>query len=122
MVAVGDLLMGGQAFAWVSTDGTSWETVDAPDVFEGALIADVAGTPHGYLAVGGRNVDDGGLWLSTDGSEWTVVDDPIFEDASLVETLAIGDEVIVVGNTQTRIAGTGSYTWQPMIWYGSPRS
>jgi len=119
MVAVGDLLMGGQAFAWVSTDGTSWETVDAPDSFEGALFADVAAIPGGFLAVGGRNVDDGGAWVSSDGREWTVVDDPIFADASLVEALAVGGDVIVVGNTQTRIAGTESYTWQPMTWYGS---
>jgi hypothetical protein len=32
---------------------------------------------------------------------------------------AVGGDVIVVGNTQTRIAGTESYTWQPMTWYGS---
>jgi hypothetical protein len=121
MVAVGDLLMGGQAFGWVSADGTTWETVDALDGFEGALLADVAATPNGFLAIGGRNVDDGGAWLSSDGRDWAVVDDPIFADASLVESLAVGDDVIVVGNTQTRIAGTQSYTWQPMIWHGSPR-
>lgn len=122
MVAVGDdLLTGGQAFAWVSTDGSSWETVGATDTFEGASLADVAATPGGFVALGGRNMGDGGVWISADGRAWTVLDDPIFADASLADALAVGDDVMIVGNTQERIAGTESYTWHPMIWYGSPR-
>ena len=123
IVAVGDdLLTGGQAFAWVSTDGTTWETVDAADTPDGAGLADVATTPDGFVALGGRNGDDGGLWISGDGRGWTLLDAPAFADASLAEALAVDGDLIVVGNTQERIAGTESYTWQPMIWSGSPPS
>ena len=121
MVAVGDLLMGGQALAWVSADGTTWETITAPDSFGEASLADVVSTPRGFVALGGRNVDDGGFWTSADGRDWTLLDDPAFADASLADALAVDDDLIVVGNTQERIAGTESYTWQPMIWYGSQR-
>ena len=121
MVAVGDLLMGGQALAWVSADGTTWETITAPDSFGEASLADVVSTSRGFVALGGRNVDDGGIWTSGEGRDWTLLDDPTFADASLADALAVDDDLIVVGNTQERIAGTGSYTWQPMIWYGSPR-
>jgi hypothetical protein len=121
VAAVGDLLVGGESFAWLSADGMWWEPVETSSTFEGAVVADVAAIGGGFVAVGGRNVDDGGVWISRDGRDWTLVEHAVFDDASLVETLQVGGDLIVVGNTQERIAGTESYAWQPMIWYGSPR-
>ena len=118
LVAVGELMQGGQSFAWVSDDGTSWDLI-GPDSFEGALVQDLVAVPGGLIAVGGRNVDDGGVWLSTDGREWAVVDDASLVDAYLIEAIAVGADVIAVGALQEQIEGTESYGYAPMIWYAS---
>lgn len=119
LVAVGDLVQGGRAFAWASADGTSWELVEGHETFDGAVATGVTAFDGGVIAVGGRNVDDGGVWLTADGHRWAVVEDPELADAYLVDALPVADGVIVVGALQRRIAGTESYESAPMIWYGT---
>ena len=117
LLAVGDLLEAGQAFAWTSDDGVSWELGAERDSFTRALVADVQPFLDGALAVGGRD-DDGAAWLSADGERWHVDEDPALADAYLVEALPVQDGVIVAGALQRRIEGTGSFETAPMIWYG----
>jgi hypothetical protein len=120
-VAVGDLVVsGGQSFAWTAGGGGSWQLVDDPDGFDDALVSDLTPIRDGVVAVGSRE-SHGGMWISVDGSAWSVVEDPSFADAYLVETLQVDGELIVVGATQRRIAGTGSYISAPAIWYGTAR-
>lgn len=120
LVMVGDLVFGGEAGAWVSPDGVTWEPAEADDSFAEALMVSVTTVPGGLMAVGSRG-EDAGIWTSADGRSWTQVDGgEAFSGAFVSAAVALGGDVIAVGATQERIPGTGSFTSSAMVWYGSP--
>jgi len=65
----------GIATIWTSKDGATWTAVDgAAAGFGPGLIADIARTPVGLVAVGHLDVGgtyDGAVWTSADGEAWT---------------------------------------------------
>ncbi len=104
VVAVGSEGPGGAhgpaARAWWSADGRIWATAGG-EAFGAhgeisVMLADVATTPDGFVAVGNSNgACRGGIWESADGRAWQCAGDPAL--AQLVPSaVAASDAVTVV--------------------------
>ncbi|RBQ18488.1 hypothetical protein DP939_18450 [Spongiactinospora rosea] len=115
---------------WTSTDGYSWEAVEAAGLAEfrgGDRIADIARTGSGFVAVGSAVLDDGtagpAAWLSADGRAWDRVPGGELggpKDVRGVKAVvARGDDVVALadapsGGTSSVVlrSADGGRTWQ----------
>lgn len=95
----------GEARAWITTDGRTWDT--AP--LAGAdSIEDLARTPFGFIAVGsslarvdGVPLDDPqpAAWVSADGRSWARATIPDLGAGTLRGVAASSDTMVLVGET-----------------------
>ncbi|WP_101788296.1 hypothetical protein [Nonomuraea indica] len=117
--------LGGERGLWTSGDGFSWAAVgqDGLAAFRpGDVIADIARTRSGFVAVGQARLQDGSAgpaaWHSADGRSWQRVDTRQLAALQLEAVVAQGDTVVAVarpaqgdGSRVIRSAD-GGRTWQ----------
>ncbi|MEV0149564.1 MULTISPECIES: hypothetical protein [unclassified Nonomuraea] len=116
---------GGGRGLWTSADGLDWVAVEESGLAafrDGDVVADVARTRSGFVAVGGTAREDGGLgpaaWQSSDGRAWQRADLRALDTFDLRAVVARGDTVIAVarpaqgdGSRVVRSAD-GGRTWR----------
>lgn len=122
VVMVGELVNGGTAGAWFSTDGEAWEAAeDADGSFTDGSMRRVIATPDGLLAFGSIGLD-GAVWSSADGRSWRLAASggPALTDGYITAAVATADGVALVGGNQQRIEDTESFTQTAAAWVGAP--
>ncbi|WP_327588893.1 hypothetical protein OHA25_19075 [Nonomuraea sp. NBC_00507] len=115
----------GERGLWTSTDGFSWQAVEAagsPAFRAGDQIHDIAITASGFVAVGRATGDDGAIgpavWRSGDGRTWERTDSTGLEVRELKAVVARGDTVVAIGHPAegegSRVvrSADGGRTWQ----------
>jgi hypothetical protein len=116
-VAVGDGRAG--AAVWRSTDGLGWQRVPHAEVFDGAVMFDVADGPAGLLAVGcqgGIDCATSRAWRSSDGVDWESLDSP---PPGLPLAIAATDAGYLVSGRQPPgaqpmlVSSSDGQSWQP---------
>lgn len=101
---IGDEDAGG---IWTSVDGVSWTQNPQIYLFADSVIAGVAMTRAGLVAVGGTpNGDRAIVWTSQDGRTWTRHDQADFAGADLFDVVAGGPGYVAVGQ-----AADGAAVW-----------
>ncbi|MBB6344882.1 hypothetical protein FHU36_001391 [Nonomuraea muscovyensis] len=117
--------LGGELGLWTSGDGFSWSAVRQGGLTafrNGDVIADIARTRSGFVAVGRTTLQDGSAgpaaWQSADGRSWQRVDTRELGARELKAVAARGDTVVAVaqpaqgeGSRAVRSAD-GGRTWQ----------
>jgi hypothetical protein len=113
LVAVGamalDDISSGDARAWTSPDGVTWQAAEVSDATDAAMEA-VADGPKGFVAVGsdgfpGGNVQLPGaravaVWTSDDGTRWTrAADQQSLHDAIMLGVRAVDTGYVAWGQT-----------------------
>jgi hypothetical protein len=99
---------------WTSSDGTSWQPVDAGKVFgvDPWHIAHVSGGAAGYVAVA---YGSAGAWTSKDGRNWRRV--PLstgaFENSLVDDGTANSGGFVLAGTAGTQDCGGTSYDGSP---------
>lgn len=85
--------------AWLSTDGLAWERSDAPDVFNGVSLIDIASGPGGFIALGTSVVDPRlaaqsrlTLFRSADGRRWERLPDVVGAPGGIADGVAGGPQ------------------------------
>jgi hypothetical protein len=97
--------------AWVSNDGSRWSRIDDASLV-GGVAASVVAAPFGGLVAVGSTLDrqEALVWTSVDGRIWARVDGGRdFQEPGFVwmtDAVAVGDEVIAVGDYQPNQRGT----------------
>jgi hypothetical protein len=89
--------------AWTSSDGVSWNRVDAPALAAGRAVALANAPSGGLVAVGSDRTEDEALaWVSPDGRSWTLAPSEAsrqyYGKIRMTDVTAIGDELVAVGN------------------------
>lgn len=115
----------GERGLWTSTDGRSWQAVEASGMAAfrpGDQIHDIARTASGFVAVGRATGDDGAsgpaAWHSTDGRAWERVETTGLEVREIKAVVAKGDTVVAIGHPAegegSRVvrSADGGRTWQ----------
>ncbi|MGP3914118.1 hypothetical protein [Nonomuraea sp. 10N515B] len=115
----------GERGLWTSTDGFSWQAVEAtgsPAFRAGDQIHDIAITASGFVAVGRATGDDGAIgpaaWRSGDGRTWERAESTGLEVRELKAVVARGDTVVAIGHPAegegSRVvrSADGGRTWQ----------
>ncbi|TMR08112.1 hypothetical protein ETD86_49220 [Nonomuraea turkmeniaca] len=115
----------GERGLWTSTDGYSWQAVEAAGLAAfraGDQIHDIARTASGFVAVGRATGDDGAtgpaVWRSGDGRTWERVDTAGLEVREFKAVVARGDTVVAIGHPAdgegSRVvrSADGGRTWQ----------
>ncbi|GAA3202256.1 hypothetical protein GCM10010486_85400 [Nonomuraea roseoviolacea subsp. carminata] len=124
-LAIGGDPAGGGRGLWTSADGLAWTAVEEGGLAafrNGDVVADVARTRSGFVAVGGTALADGGLgpvaWRSADGRAWQRTDLRELDAFDLRAVVARGDTVVAVarpaqgeGSRVVRSAD-GGRTWR----------
>lgn len=102
------------AVAWTSSDGASWKRIDDP-ALGGGLAVSLAVAPFGGLVAVGSDLDrrEAAAWTSPDGLHWTrAPSEPSRIHgggyAWMTDVVAIGDEVVGIGDDQGLQRGTGT--------------
>ncbi|MBN6051400.1 hypothetical protein JYK22_05590, partial [Nonomuraea sp. RK-328] len=124
-LAIGGDPAGGGRGLWTSADGLAWTAVEESGLAafrNGDVVADIARTRSGFVAVGGTALADGGLgpaaWRSADGRAWQRTDLRELDAFDLRAVVARGDTVVAVARpTQgegSRVVRSvdGGRTWQ----------
>jgi hypothetical protein len=100
------------AVAWFSTDGSAWKRIDDP-AFDGGIAASVAVAPWGGFVAVGSTIDrkSAVAWVAKDGLAWTrAPDEPSRQHSGgfawMTDVVAIGDQVVGVGDVQGLQRGT----------------
>ncbi|MBI2782347.1 MAG: hypothetical protein HYX55_11210 [Chloroflexi bacterium] len=100
------------AVAWTSPDGATWTRVDDHALDGGEAVA-VAPAPWGGVIAVGATVgrQNAAAWISPDGRSWTRAPDEASRQHSggfawMTDVVAIGDQVIGVGDVQGLQRGT----------------
>jgi len=151
-VVIGRSRQGSEVRGWFSTEGTSWEEIDAFD--GGAVIRDLAGGNFGFLASGLRlagtgvtitTLGDGPrapsptstIWYSPDGKTWTETAlplPPVEERLSDMVDYYVGraagnSQVMVVAGDETDESGVDNMTEgeqvipsRPLVWWSGDGS
>ncbi|MGP3957620.1 hypothetical protein ACTWPT_16590 [Nonomuraea sp. 3N208] len=115
----------GERGLWTSTDGFSWQAVEASGLAAfrpGDQIHDIARTASGFVAVGRATGDDGAIgpaaWRSVDGRTWERVETTGLEAREFKAVVARGDTVVAIGHPAdgegSRVvrSADGGRTWQ----------
>ncbi|NUW46432.1 hypothetical protein [Nonomuraea rhodomycinica] len=124
-LAIGGDPAGGGRGLWTSADGLAWTAVEESGLAafrNGDVVADIARTRSGFVAVGGTALADGGLgpvaWWSADGRAWQRTDLRELDAFDLRAVVARGDTVVAVarpaqgeGSRVVRSAD-GGRTWR----------
>ncbi|MEV0195391.1 hypothetical protein [Nonomuraea sp. NPDC050691] len=124
-LAIGGDPAGGGRGLWTSADGLGWAAVEESGLAafrNGDVVADIARTRSGFVAVGGTALADGGLgpaaWWSADGRAWQRTDLRELDAFDLRAVVARGDTVVAVarpaqgeGSRVVRSAD-GGRTWR----------
>lgn len=89
--------------AWTSTDGRTWQRIDAPDLGRGQAVAEVVAPFGGVVAVGSDlDEHEAFAWTSRDGRSWTLApSEPSRQydgKIRMTDVTVVGDELIGVGN------------------------
>jgi ferredoxin len=129
-LAVGRLGTGQRAtgsIAWLSADATTWRRIDDP-ALAGGLVAAVAVTPNGVLAVG-SDLDEreAAVWTSVDGETWTKAPQEASrlhfgEKVRMTDLVATETGYVGVGNFVGVQYGTGT-SWlskDGLTWLAAP--
>jgi hypothetical protein len=129
-LAVGRLGTGQRAtgsIAWLSADATTWRRIDDP-ALAGGLVAAVAVTPNGVLAVG-SDLDEreAAVWTSVDGETWTKAAQEASrlhfgEKVRMTDLVATESGYVGVGNFVGVQYGTGT-SWlskDGLTWLAAP--
>ena len=102
------------AVAWTSTDGLTWSRVDDPTFAAGVAVA-VVSAPFGGLVAVGSDLErrEAVAWTSPDGRRWTRAPTEASRQYSggyvwMTDVVAIGDQVIAVGDYQGLQRGTAT--------------
>ncbi|WP_188192466.1 hypothetical protein [Nonomuraea sp. SYSU D8015] len=115
----------GERGLWTSTDGFSWQAVEASGMTAfrpGDQIHDIARTASGFVAVGRTTGDDGAAgpaaWRSVDGRAWERIHLTGLEVREFKAVVAKGDTVVAIGHPAegegSRVvrSADGGRTWQ----------
>jgi hypothetical protein len=102
------------AVAWTSRDGMAWQRIDDPTLTGGLTVA-LTAAPFGGLVAVGSDLDrrEAAAWTSPDGAHWTrAPSEPSRVHgggyAWMTDVMAIGDEVVGIGEDQGLQRGTGT--------------
>jgi len=102
------------AVAWTSPDGTTWTRVEDP-AFVGGIAVSVTTAPFGGLVAVGSDIErrNAVSWTSPDGRTWTrAADEPSRQHSGgyawMTDVVAIGEQVIAVGDVQGLQRGTAT--------------
>ncbi len=103
-LASGGDAMGVEHGLWTSADGFSWAAVDQAGLAAfrtGDVVADIARTASGFVAVGRSAGEDGravpAAWRSSDGRSWERVETRDLGVGEISAVVAKGDTVVAVG-------------------------
>jgi hypothetical protein len=95
---------------WTSSDGITWQPVDAGKVFgvDPWSIVDVSGGAAGYVAVAYKGA---GVWTSKDGRTWrrVALAGDAFKDALVDDGTALSGGYVLAGTTGTRDCNVMTY-------------
>jgi hypothetical protein len=103
LVAVGRPWRSGSAEIWISSDGTAWNKVDAPDLV-GVTIANVAAIDGSFMAVGTRE----DAFRDSPGAVTLTSDDGIHWETTVLATPGRLSDVAVQGTGFTMTGDIGS--------------
>ncbi|HEY6012409.1 MAG TPA: hypothetical protein VIU37_00320 [Candidatus Limnocylindrales bacterium] len=101
------------AVSWTSPDGKTWSRIDDPS-FVGGVVAAVVAAPFGGLVAVGSDLDrrQAVAWTSPDGRRWTKAPGEASRQYPgfvwMTDALAIGDEVVAIGEYQGLQRGTAT--------------
>lgn len=123
-VVVGQALFGdttGQARAWRSVDGETWEPVPAPARWESVLFAGGAAGESGTVVVGTPLFADPPplAWATTEGGAWSPPEGlPVLPDAdsAFVQDVAAGDGWYVAVGDDVAFPEDAAAAARPAIW------
>jgi hypothetical protein len=100
------------AVAWTSPDGATWTRVEDP-AFDGGVAVSVSTAPFGGLVAVGSDIErrNAVAWTSPDGRTWIrAADEPSRQHSGgyawMTDVVAIGEQVIAVGDVQGLQRGT----------------
>lgn len=96
-----DIMTGGELAIWATTNGVSWEQVQAnPDSFaQGVGVLDVSSGGYG-LVVSGAADPGAEVWASVDGRDWMLIPDPdgLHNDVDIWQLAQAGNSIVAVGS------------------------
>jgi hypothetical protein len=96
-----DIMTGGELAIWATTNGVSWEQVQAnPDSFaQGVGVLDVSSGGYG-LVVSGAADSGAEVWASVDGRDWMLIPDPdgLHNDVDIWQLAQAGNSIVAVGS------------------------